>query len=58
MVPGEGEGDADSVEAAEEGMCGDWGVLFPAVVFPDYLNSEVAPAPAPDPSQPMWVCGS
>jgi hypothetical protein len=34
MVPGAGEGDADGEEAAEDGMCGDSGVLFPAVLSP------------------------
>jgi hypothetical protein len=32
IVPGAGEGGADGVEAIEEGMCGDSGVLFPAAV--------------------------
>ena len=31
MVPGAGEGDVDGAEA-EEGICGDSGVLVPAVV--------------------------
>ena len=34
IVPGAGKGGADGVEATEEGMCGDSGVLFPAVVSP------------------------
>jgi hypothetical protein len=32
MVPGAGESDAEGVEATDERMYGDSGVLFPAVV--------------------------
>jgi hypothetical protein len=38
MVPGAGEGDADGEEAAEDGRCGDSGVLFPAVLSPTFLK--------------------
>jgi hypothetical protein len=43
MVPGAGEGDAEGIEAAKEGICDDLGVLLPAVVSAAFLkrfNSE------------------
>ena len=43
-MPGAGEGDAEGVEAAEEGMYVDSGVLFPAVVGgspSEYLDSSL-----------------
>ena len=38
MVPRAGEGDAEGEEAAEDGMWGDSGVLFPAVLSPAFLK--------------------
>lgn len=37
-VPGTGEGDADGVEAAEEGICDDSGVLLPTVMSAAFLK--------------------
>ena len=38
MLLGAGEGDADGEEAADDGRCGDSGVLFPAVLSPAFLK--------------------
>ena len=38
MVSGTGEGDAEGIETAEEGMCGDSGVLCPLCVSPAVLK--------------------